>query len=191
MFSRFSYVAFSLIALLMLSSCGERETPSELAYTTLADHLSLVLSATLRTYEQLIFERLIQKEKMLSAHSQWQAHKTLPFPSQFLMETARRAQQKGAQFSYVLMSKHPLNAHNQAITAEEKKSLDFIYAHPGQRYYGQETLSKERFFIAAYPEIAYQTRCATCHNTHSHASKKDYQIDDIMGALFIRIVMTP
>lgn len=157
--------------LVFLSGCHQDPPPEEISYQTVADTLHLVLSTYCRAYERLV---LSQQDKKI-------------FPSQLFGEATRIAQEKGSKLSYVILSQHPLNPHNHPITESEKIALEFIYRYPGQVYYGEEKLGKVVYFIAAYPEVGERESCIACHNTHLNATKKDYQLNEVMGALFIRL----
>lgn len=162
---------YALIILVFVSGCRQELPPEEISQQTVADTLHLVLSTYCRAYERLVLSQ--QNNKI--------------FPSQLFGEATRIAQEKGSKVSYVILSQEPLNPHNRPITESEKIAVDFIYTHPGQAYYGEEKLGKVVYFIAAYPEVGERDSCITCHNTHLNATKKDYQLNDVMGAMFIRL----
>ena len=160
-----------LMLLFLLSGCDQKPLSEELSHQTLADILHLVLSSNCKAYERVVLSQ--QNNKI--------------FPTQLFNEAAQIMQEQGSKLSYIMLSQEPLNVRHRPITESEKTALGFIYTHPGQVYYGEEKLGKITYFIAAYPEIGERESCIICHNTHINASKKDYQLNEVMGAMLIRL----
>lgn len=189
-----SIIRYSVYLSMMVSvlACnGEKvdKVQAGVSYQTLADSLHIVLASDRKAYEDLIFDRLGRVERVLRPHTNWKEEKTLPFPSQFFAEASQMTEEMGAKFSYVLISKYPLNKQNKPITEEEKRALDFVYSNPKKNYYGEEVIGKQTYFTAAYAETAYARPCVTCHNNHDKASKFDYSTGHVIGAIFLRIPM--
>lgn len=173
---RYFVIKLIVISQGRLSGCSDHNLNSKLSLQCLADSIHHVLAAERRAYEQLVFEHLqpIHQEQ-------------LPCPAQLLIQAAHIAQQQGARFSYVLLAQHPINIKNKPITNSEQQALAFIETHKGEHYYGEEPIGTANFFIAAYPEMAYAPHCVNCHNHYLANGQKKYQLNDILGAILIRI----
>ncbi|MDY6993735.1 MAG: DUF3365 domain-containing protein [Pseudomonadota bacterium] len=186
---RYFTIKILLISPLILSGCTDAHLNAQVSLQQLTDSLHQVLSADRRAYEQLIFERL---EQIQPTTKMPQLAQQLPllWPAQLFTQAAHIAQQQGATFSYVLLAQNPLNPKNQPITEEEKQALAFIETHKGQNYYGEEHIGKVKFFVAAYPEIAYAPHCVHCHNHYLQAKQPQYELNDILGAILIRVPIT-
>jgi hypothetical protein len=46
-----------------------------------------------------------------------------------------------------------------------------------------------RYFQAVYPDLAVTEGCIGCHNAHPESPKRDFKVNDVMGALVISIPM--
>jgi len=101
-----------------------------------------------------------------------------PLPALFLRETANRLQQRMPELSLFLGSTYPIEASNHFKGAQ-------------QAYF--ETIERERqpqFFIddstgrhtAMFPDVASAPACVSCHNEHPDSPRKDWKLDDVMGA---------
>jgi len=178
-----------LISLLILSGCTDHPLNAQVSLHQLTDSLHHVLAADRRAYEQLVFERLKQIQPTAKM-PQLAQQLPLLWPAQLFTQGAHIAQQQGAHFSYVLLAQNPVNPKNQPITEKEKQALAFIETHKGQNYYGEEYIGKVKFFVAAYPEIAYADHCVHCHNHYLHAKQPQYELNDILGAILIRVPLT-
>ena len=92
-------------------------------------------------------------------------------------------------FSYSLLSLHPINKKNGPGTDLEKEGLEYVADHPGENFYGEEELGGERYFAAVYPDYAVAEACVSCHNAHKDSPRTDARVGDVMGAVVIRIPM--
>ena len=95
--------------------------------------------------------------------------------------------EKGAPFSYSLLSLWPINKQNAPKTDAEKEGLQYISDNPGQNFYKEEELGGVKYFTAVYPDPAVAPACVDCHNDHKDTPKSDFKIGDIMGGVVIRI----
>jgi hypothetical protein len=100
---------------------------------------------------------------------------------------AEMTRDKGASFSYSLLSLWPVNKQNVPKTDVEKAGLQYVVDNKGKNYYAEETLGGKKYFTAVYADIAVAPACVTCHNDHKDTPKKDFKIGDVMGGVVIRI----
>lgn len=115
---------------------------------------------------------------------EWVEEDGLALPAQFTRATAKAVQDSG-KFLYTLKSDWPINQQNKPSTDFEKKALKAVQMRKPQ--YGTETLAEQRYFSAAYADIATSKACVSCHNDHLDSPKTDFKLDDVMGGMVIRI----
>ena len=182
-------VTRSLLPLLVVASvtgCSGSKPSAGLSPQQLTDSLHLVLETDRTVYTKLIVNRLQNEEKVIKASEHWKEDKALVLPAQMFRAGAEMAREKGATFSYSLLSTWPINKQNAPKTDAEKKGLEFIAANKGKNYYTEETLGGKKYFTAVYADIAVAPACVTCHNDHKDTPKKDFKIGDVMGGVVIR-----
>jgi hypothetical protein len=100
---------------------------------------------------------------------------------------AEMVAEKGANFSYSLLSLWPVNKQNSPKTEVEKTGLKYIADNPGKNYYAEETLGDSKYFTAIYPDTAVAKACISCHNDHKDSPRSDFKMGEIMGGVVIRI----
>jgi hypothetical protein len=173
-------------ATLALASCGDKPN-SGVSPQAMADAIHTVLEADRTVYTRLIVNRLANEENVITASEHWQEEKALLLPAQIFRAGAELTQEKGANFSYALLSIWPINKQNKPQTEAEKTGLQFVADNPQENYYAEETLGDRRYFTAVYPDIAVADACVTCHNNHKDSPKTDFELNDVMGGVVIRI----
>jgi len=62
-----------------------------------------------------------------------------------------------------------------------------VVKNPDQPHTGIVTSGKRRFFQALYADRAIAKACIDCHNTHPLSPKRDFKLNDVMGAIVITI----
>ncbi|MGD8590563.1 MAG: DUF3365 domain-containing protein [Chromatiales bacterium] len=174
------------IATLTLASCGDKPS-SGVSPQAMADAIHTVLEADRTVYTRLIVNRLANEENVITASEHWQEEKALLLPAQMFRAGAELSREKGANFSYALLSIWPINKQNKPQTEAEKTGLQFVADNPQENYYAEETLGDTRYFTAVYPDIAVVDACVTCHNNHKDSPKTDFELNDVMGGVVIRI----
>lgn len=153
----------------------------------MADALHLVMESDRTVYTRLIVGRLANKEKVVKASEHWKDEKALVLPAQMFRYGAEMVAEKGANFSYSLLSLWPINKQNSPKTDIEKTGLKFIADNPGKNYYGEEELGGTKYFTAVYPDNAVAKACISCHNAHKDSPRTDFKMGDVMGGVVIRI----
>ena len=103
------------------------------------------------------------------------------------MESGRVMARKSIGIRYRLISLWPINKQNIASSEFEKAGLGAILTHPTKPYTGFVTEGGARYFQAVYPDLAVTQACIGCHNGHQESPKRDFKINDVMGAIVISI----
>ena len=152
-----------------------------------ADYLHAVIEANRTFYTVHVVERM-QKQGSTSAAETWRRDKTtLPLPAQFLRETNDLATMTGTKVRYRLMSLWPINPQNAPATESERNSLEAVRQHPEQSSASTFTTNSQRYFQAVYADRGVTQACIGCHNAHPESPKRDFALNDVMGALVIEI----
>jgi hypothetical protein len=180
----------SLLALLLLAAACRQavEPPTDLDWARrAADMVHTVLEADRAIYTQQVVDRLVRQQNAIEASEQWKSeHGKLPLPAQMLRMSAARVLEARKEVSYVLLSTWPINQQNRPRTDLELRALAHLEADPEAPYYGTEVLGDTTYFTAAYADVAIAPACVNCHNDHRDSPRRDFELDDTMGALVIR-----
>ena len=175
------------VAGLAWPSSATAEGPSvSLPVEVVADYVHAVIEADREVYTMHVVERL-QTKGVVVASENWEEKNTLPLPAQFLMESGRVMAKKGIGIQYRLISLWPINKRNVAANAFENTGLGAILTHPTKPYTGFVKEGGARYFQAVYPDLAVTQACIGCHNAHPDSPKRDFKINDVMGAMVISI----
>lgn len=159
---------------------------------TMADALHLVMDSDRTVYTRKIVNRLVKKDKVITASEHFEDEKALVLPAQMFRFgselVAERAQKlPDVKFSYSLQSLWPVNKQNAPKTQAEKDGLKFVADNKGQNYYTVEELGGTRYFTAVYADTAVAPVCVSCHNDHKDSPRRDFKIGEVMGGVVIRI----
>jgi len=168
------------------SSAATEETAVSLPVGIVADYVHAVIEADREVYTRHVVERL-QLKGVVVASENWEEKNTLPLPAQFLIESGRVMARKGIGIQYRLISLWPINKRNVARSEFEKEGLGTILTHPTKPYTGFVKEGGARYFQAVYPDLAVTQACIGCHNAHPESAKRDFKINDVMGAIVISI----
>lgn len=159
---------------------------------TMADALHLVMDSDRTVYTRKIVNRLVKKDKVITASEHFEDEKALVLPAQMFRFgselVAERAQKlPDVKFSYSLQSLWPVNKQTAPKTQAEKDGLKFVADNKGQNYYTVEELGGTRYFTAVYADTAVAPVCVSCHNDHKDSPRRDFKIGEVMGGVVIRI----
>lgn len=168
------------------SPAATGEAAVSLPVEIVADYVHAVIEADREVYTKHVVERL-QVKGVVVASENWEQKNTLPLPAQFLMESGRAMAKKGIGIQYRLISLWPINKHNAASSEFEKTGLGAVLTHPTKPYTGFVKEGGARYFQAVYPDLAITQACIGCHNAHPDSPKRDFKINDVMGAIVISI----
>ena len=175
-----------LLVFIGRSSAATEGAAVSLPVETVADYLYAVIEADREVYTKHVVERM-QIKGVVVASENWEEKNTLPLPAQFLMESGRVMARKGLGIQYRLISLWPINKRNVASSEFEKLGLGTVLTHPTKPYTGYVKEGGARYFQAVYPDLAVSQACIGCHNSHPDSPKRDFKINDVMGAIVISI----
>jgi len=153
---------------------------------TVADYIHAVIEADRDVYTRHVVERM-QAKGVVVASENWEEKNTLPLPAQFLLESGRFNNKKGLGMQYRLISLWPINKRNIATNAMESIGLGTILTQPSRPYTGVTRVADKRYFEAVYADLAVTQACIGCHNAHPDSPKRDFKLNDVMGAIVISI----
>ena len=151
-----------------------------------ADFVHDIVEADRTVYSTLIVDRL-QKKNILHATENWEHQNALPLPAQLLQKAGKMIAEKGRGIRYRLVSMWPIYERNGPATEFEREGLRAVRKDPNQTFSGIIKSGKLRYFQAIYPDRAVTEACVDCHNTHPLSPKRDFQLNDVMGAIVITI----
>ncbi len=170
-------------AILMAAGVAAEGIP----HRRVADMLHLVVSSDRAVYTRKVVQRLTRDKKIITASEHFEDDSALPLPAQMFRFGAELVTDKTEDFSYSLLSLHPINKKNGPGTNMERKGLEYVENNPGKNYYGEEKLGGRRYFTAVYPDYAVAEACVNCHNNHKDSPRADAKVGDVMGGVVIRI----
>ena len=169
-------------------SSNERTTePSDfIPPERVADYIHAIIEADRTIYTKQVVGRM-QEKGIVSAEEHWEQKNGLPLPAQFLLAAGRLVAEKERGIRYRLISLWPIKERNGPATDFERKGLNAVVKKPDQPHTGIVTSGKRRFFQALYADRAIAKACIDCHNTHPLSPKRDFKLNDVMGAILITI----
>jgi hypothetical protein len=168
------------------SRATTEETSVSLPIELVADYVHAVIEADREVYTKHVVERM-QVKGVVVASENWEEMNTLMLPAQFLMESGRVMATRGIGMRYRLISLWPINKRNVASSEFERLGLGTILTHPTKPYTGFVKIGGARYFQAVYPDLAVTQACIGCHNAHPDSPKRDFKLNDVMGAMVISI----
>ena len=167
--------------------CSQAPAPTGITPRQMADALHAVMESDRTVYTRNVVNRLQNDENVIKASEHWKDDKALPLPAQMFRMGAEMVAEKDAGFTYALLSLWLVNKQNVPRTELEKQGLQHVVDHPGENFYGEETLGGERYFTAIYADTAVAPACVTCHNDHKDSPRTDFEIGDVMGGVVVRL----
>jgi len=153
---------------------------------TVVDYIYAVLASDRTFYTVHVVERM-QQRGVIESSERWRSESALPLPAQFVQESSSLAALTGVKVRYGLISLNPINKLSGPANEFEKKGMEAIMAEPDRPYKGFVTEGGERRFEALYADRAVSSVCVTCHNAHPQSPKRDYKLNDVLGAVSISI----
>ena len=101
-----------------------------------------------------------------------------PLPALFLRETANRLQQRMPELSLFLGSTYPIEASNH-FKGAQLAYFEKIEKQQQPQFFIDESTGRH---TAMFPDIASAPACVSCHNEHPDSPRKDWKLNDVMGA---------
>jgi hypothetical protein len=201
-----STLTLGLTTTVMLTGCGKSESsaaaaPAGVDHKMVADMLHSVMAADRKIYVKNVVSRLTKDQQLkvmdedgktvkpFKGSEDWETtYGTLPLPAQQFRYGSEEAYRNNQDFEYGLISSWAINKKHLPGTEFEKAKIK-IMEETGKPVYGEETMGKDKFFVAMYPDRATAKACWDCHNKHIDSPKTDFKPDDVMGGIVIRIPM--
>lgn len=100
-----------------------------------------------------------------------------PLPALYLRLVAEKLQKKKPLVGLFLGSDKPINPSN-LFTGRQAAEFAAIRAGGKLRYFAMPDGSR----VGMFPDVAAAPPCIGCHNKHKDSPKKDWKLNDIMGA---------
>lgn len=161
-------------------------TSINLPMDTVAEYIHAIIEADRDLYTRHVVERM-QTKGIVVASENWEEANTLPLPAQFLLDSGRQIGKKGLGMQYRLISLWPINKRNVAANALQSIGLGTILTQPNRPYTGVTRVGNTRYYEAVYADLAVSQACIGCHNAHPDSPKRDFKLNDVMGAIVISI----
>jgi hypothetical protein len=165
-----------------------KESVGSVPLETVVDYIHSVLEADRTFYTVHVVERM-QRRGVIESSEKWREVSALPLPAQFFQESSSLAALTGSSVQYRLISLNPINKQSGPRSDFEKRALEAVMAHPEQPYKGQVKEGGARYFQALYADLAVSPICVSCHNADARSPKRDYKLNDVLGAVLISIPM--
>ena len=157
-------------------------------HAKVADMIYSVVSADRSVYTRKVVERLTIDEEVITASEHFEDDLALPLPAQMFRFGAEAVADETEDFSYSLLSLHPINKKNGPGTDLEQQGLQHVMDNE-ESFYDEEELGGQRYFAAVYPDFAVSEACVDCHNNHKDSPRTDIELGDVIGGVVIRIPM--
>jgi hypothetical protein len=164
-------------------------TSISLPVDKVADYIHAVIEADRDLYTRHVVERMEMKGIVVASEN-WEEKNTLPLPAQFLMESGRHVGKKGLGMQYRLISLWPINKRNIPTNPLQSIGLGTILTQPNRPFTGVTKVGNTRYFEAVYPDLAVAQACIGCHNAHPDSPRRDFKLNDVMGAIVITIQLS-
>lgn len=101
-----------------------------------------------------------------------------PLPALFLREIARNMERSPLRLSLFLGSDFPINSANR-FSGDQLAKYQLLKASlQPQIYQAQDTA----LYTAMFADMAISQACIDCHNNHQDSPKKDWRLQETMGA---------
>ena len=152
-----------------------------------ADMLHAVMESDRTVYTRLVVNRLQNEEQVIKASEFFHDDKALPLPAQMFRFGSEMVADKTDKFFYSLLSLWPINKQNAPTTDVEKEGLEAVADDPDEPFYAEEELGGQKYLTAVYADVAVAGACVSCHNAHKDTPRDDFELDDTMGGVVIRI----
>lgn len=101
-----------------------------------------------------------------------------PLPALFLREASKSLEKNPVPLSLFLGSDFPIAASN-AFKGIQIEKFALIRQSSKPEYFYAADIKR---YTAMYPDYAIVKACVDCHNKHPDTPKKDWQLQDVMGA---------
>ncbi|MFT4699300.1 MAG: adenylate cyclase [Flavobacteriaceae bacterium] len=101
-----------------------------------------------------------------------------PLPALFLRSTSAFLEKSPIPLGLYLGSDFPISKSNLLTGIQKKKFEEIKQDKQPKFFFDKETNTN----LAMFADIASANACVSCHNNHKDSPKKDWKLNDIMGA---------
>ena len=101
-----------------------------------------------------------------------------PLPALFLRATSSFLEKSPVQLGLYLGSDFPISESNLFKGIQADKFKEIKQDKQPKFFFNKDT----KRYIAMFPDFASVNACVSCHNNHKNSPKKDWKLNDIMGA---------
>ena len=150
----------------------------------ISDYIHAILDSDRSVYASLIVNRM-HKANVVQSAENWQESNQLPLPAQFLINSSGVARQNKLGLDFRLISLWPINVQNGAANEFERNALEAVSRHPLRPFISKIKLGARHYFQGVYPDFAVSPSCVNCHNAHPKSPRKDFTLNDLMGAIVV------
>ena len=179
------FLWFSLVNPFPMYAKAQEQVPS-IPADVVASYIHSIIEADRTIYSTYIVNRLHEKH-ILNADEAWEQKNALPLPAQFLQRSGRLVAETGTGIRFRLISLWPIYERNGPVTEFEKRGLKAVAKQPDEPYTGVVRTGNMAFFQAMYADKAVTQSCVQCHNKHPLSPKRNFKLNDVMGAIVITI----
>ncbi len=160
--------------------------PAGIPPEKVAGYIHAVLKADRTIYTSHVVNRM-QEKGIVAAAEHWEQDNALPLPAQFLQGSGRLVAESGQGIRYRLIGLSPIYQRNAPATDFERKALESLNKAPDAPITGIVLSGRKQYLQAIYPDRAVSAACISCHNSHPLSPKRDFKLNDVMGAIAITI----
>jgi len=101
-----------------------------------------------------------------------------PLPALFLREVSKNIEKSPVPLGLFLGSDFPIASTNK-FSGQQIEKFNQLKAQLSPRFFYSTDINR---YVAMFPDYAVAEGCVSCHNEHPDSQKKDWKLDDIMGA---------
>jgi hypothetical protein len=101
-----------------------------------------------------------------------------PLPALFLRETAKSLERRKVRLGLFLGSDFPISRANRFSDSQARAFAQMRRDRKPRHFYMDDV----KLHVAMFPDLAIAKACVDCHNEHADSPKKDWRLDDVMGA---------
>lgn len=120
------------------------------------------------------------KKKNLKFDEKWEQKEVEagPLPALFLRSTSAYLSKCQSSLGLFLGSDYPISSAN-AFKGKQTEYYKQMKEDKQPKFFFDESSGK---YTAMFPDYAKAEACVTCHNEHKDSPKKDWKLNDMMGA---------
>lgn len=101
-----------------------------------------------------------------------------PLPALFLRETAKSLEKHPTPLSLFLGSDYPINTANR-FTGLQLEKFQTLKQTQQAQFFHMDDINMQ---VAMFADLAVSDGCVQCHNKHEQSPKRDWKLNDMMGA---------